>query len=283
MLSKYKNFIRIFFLGLIVVSVVYFSMQNKTKEPQKVEIIQPKNEEIIKEYPFRKYLHVKKFYTNLAKSAVDIGLKYNIPPGALLAIAGVESGYGNGYVARITGNILSLGAQKGDKELPALYLPNIKNFPSKVLYSPEKIKKYKKSELVWKKRPRSHKKDYRPAKIAGTSNELDYFDKHPKEKLEANVRCMEEFARDWIDKDKTHKPFVEAREMLDREVKLHSQEILFDEELNKKFIKMIGGRKNSFNYRKTWPKKVITVMDKTGLVELTKGIYKTKKSSDELW
>ncbi len=283
MLSRYKTFIRIFFLALIVVGVVYFSVRNKTKEPESVELIKPESEEILKVYPYRKYLHVKEFYAPLVEEAINLGLEYNIPPAALLAIAGVESGYGGGYIAKITGNIMSLGANKGEKMLPSLYLPNVKNFPTKVLYSPKEIRKYDKSELVWKKRPKSYKKDYRPSNIAGTAKELDYFDKHPKERLKANIKSMEDFAKSWISLNNSHKPFKDAREFLDREVELHSKDVLFDEELNRRFIKMIGGKKDSFNYRKTWPKKVIMLMDRVGLAELTRSVYKTKKSPEELW
>ena len=75
------------------------------------------------EYSFRKYIHVESFYSDISLDSIEIGVKNNIPPAAMMAIAGLESGYGSGYVAQITGNILSLGAFKGDKELPRLYLP----------------------------------------------------------------------------------------------------------------------------------------------------------------
>jgi len=65
------------------------------------------------QYSIRKYNHVKKFYKEIYKESITAGLKFSVPPAAIMAIAGLESGYGSGYVAQITGNILSLGAYKG--------------------------------------------------------------------------------------------------------------------------------------------------------------------------
>ena len=81
------------------------------------------NSVLANEYSFRKYSHVKNFYQDLTPSALIIAKRYRLPPAALLAISGLESGYNSGYVGQITGNILSLGAYKSDKELPSLYLP----------------------------------------------------------------------------------------------------------------------------------------------------------------
>lgn len=228
-----------------------------------------------KNFSYRKYNHVKEFYKPLIKDTIDIALKYNVPPAALLAIASVESGYGRGYVASITGNILSLGANKNEKMLPPLYLPNIKD-PFKIIYNQKEISKYKKSELVWKKRAKSLKKDYRPSNIAGTTKNLDYFDYHLKEKREANLKNIEEFASKWISTEYKFKVFQEARKLLDKRVKEKGKEILFSKELNVEFINSIGGKKGSFNYRKTWPKKVVQVLNKTGLIKLVKDINENK-------
>jgi len=233
------------------------------------------------EYRYRKYEHVKNFYKPLVHKTIELSLKYNMPPAGILALAGVESGYGRGYVARISGNILSLGTNKGEKELPPLYLPNIKK-PYKIIYNPKEIAKYKKSELRYKKRAKSRKKDYRPAPYAGTSNNLAYFDNHPKERLKANLACIEDFCRVWISSKNRFKVFRKARKDLDEVVKLKGKDALFSEKTSRDFIKDIGGKKNSFNYRKTWPKKVIQVMDNVGLVELIQDI-RAGKSFDEAW
>lgn len=159
-----------------------------------------------KNFSYRKYIHVKKFYSSLVKETVDIALKHNMPPAAILAIASVESGYGRGYVASITGNILSLGANKNDKALPSLYLPNIKN-PYRVIYNSKEIAIFNKDELVWKQRPKSLKKDYRPKGLAGTTTNLDYFDYELEEKKKANLQNIEEFCTLWISYNNRFKSF----------------------------------------------------------------------------
>lgn len=78
-------------------------------------------------------------------------------------------------------------------------------------------------------------------------------------------------------------PFVSAREFLDKEVATHSKNILFSKEVNEKFIKLISGKENSFNYRKTWAPKVIAIMKNTGLIELTYNLHVKKKSFQKLW
>lgn len=237
---------------------------------------------IASDFTYRKYLHVKEFYQGFAKDATKICLDYGVPPAAVLAIAGVESGYGRGYVSRISGNILSLGAKKSDFRLPPLYLPNLKNDPSKILYA-EQISHYKNSELRWKKREASLKKDYRPENIAGTTKELDYFDKHPKQKKEANLQCIRDFVKEWINKNRKYKPYVQARMMLDNAIKKHSKKILFDRNLNIRFLQAISGKKNSFNYRKSWASKVVQVIDNAGLIELTKALHVKKQSFAQVW
>ena len=230
-----------------------------------------------KEYSFRKYEHIKTFYEPILEETINIAIKHNIPPAAILAIASVESGYGRGYVASISGNILSLGSFKSDKELPSLYLPNIIK-PYEVLYNSQKIKSYENQLLSWKQRPKSLKKDYRPLDIAGTTNHLDYFDYNDQDKKRANLDNIKDFCTLWISQKNSHKVFKNAKIFLDLQVKKHGKNILFSQELNEKFIQSIGGKKNSFNFRKSWSKKVIKVLRKTGLVELSK-----KRHSKELF
>jgi len=276
-----KKFFLSFLLFFIVAIFLFFTLMDMFESKKKPKIVVKKSE-VAKIYRYRKYSHVKSFYEGIAEDAVKIGLKYNVPPAALLAIAGVESGYGKGYVAHITGNILSLGAKTNEPELPALYLPNLKNDSSKVLYG-RKIEKYLATQIVWKHRPKSLKKDYRPKNIAGTTRELDFLDRNPKEREEAHKNCMEDFAKVWISTKKKFKPFVEARKILDYEVELNSKEILFDKDLNIKFIYMISGKENSFNYRKTWAPKVVSIMKNTGLLELTYALHVEHKSFEEVW
>ncbi|MDA7816756.1 glucosaminidase domain-containing protein [Sulfurimonas sp.] len=231
---------------------------------------------------FRKYLHVEKFYTEITPCVIDVSLKHNIPPAAVMAIAGLESGYGSGYVAQITGNILSLGAFKGDRELPRLYLPYSKSI-RKVIYDTKDISSFKEDDLVWKKRPKSFKRDYRPTPYAGTNQNLELlkYDKQLRE--EAISHCINDFATRCIVSSSKVKVFREARKWLDKEVTDKDYPILFSEEINKKFIDMIGGKKHSFNFRDTWPKKAKLIMNKVGLVKLTKDIYINKMNFKKAW
>lgn len=232
-------------------------------------------------FRYRKYVHVKKFYKSIAKDALELGRKYNIPPAAILAIAGVESGYGRGYVAQISGNILSLGTGKGEYELPALYLPYVKK-TNETIFLPHKIAKYKKDSLIWKKRPKSLKKDYRDSSVAGSDKNLDYFYKYPNAFSKAKRACMKDFSSKWISKKSNIPVFRESKYWLEKNIQEKGKDILFSSSFNEKFIESIGGKKLSFNYRKSWPIKVKAVMKNAGLVELMKEMN-NKKSFDESW
>ena len=274
----FLSFLLLFIVGIpLVFTFIYLSEQ---KAPVKKVTTEKKISN--KTYRYRKYIHVKNFYKSIAQSTIKLALKYDVPPAAILAMAGVESGYGRGYVARITGNILSLGAKTNEPELPALYLPNLKSDKSKIIYG-DMINKYPKDALEWKKRPKSLKKDYRPKNIAATPNELDFFDKNPQEKNRANLACIEDFVKIWIHKNKKLKPFVKARVMLDEQVKLHTKDILFDRDLNIRFLYMISGKENSFNYRKTWAPKVVKIMENVGLVELVYSLHVEHKNFENIW
>lgn len=231
---------------------------------------------------FRQYSHVRNFYRPITESAIALGIEYKIPPAAVLAIAGLESGFGRGYVARITGNILSLGAMKSDKKLPPLYLPeDIKT--KNVLIDPIVISSKDSSELIWKKRPPSLKKDYRPNGYAGKQTQLEFFKYNPEDYKEARIQNIEDFMTKWISHSNKVKSFKKARVYLDSVYAKDSVSALFSEKVCKEFINRIGGRPYSFNYRKTWPVKVNKVMKKTGLVNLCKNIYIDGKTFDEAW
>jgi len=233
-------------------------------------------------YSFRKYQHVKSFYKDITPKAIDICLEYNLPPAAVLAIAGLESGYGRGYVAQITGNILSLGAFKGDKELPRLYLPYSKSKKT-ILFDPNEIKKHSKSDLSWKKRDKSYKRDYRPYPHAGTTKDLELLLYNATLKCDAHNACLNDFATRWIHKGSRIKAFKDTRIWLDTLVHRKTKQILFNMKTNTLFIEKIGGHPNSFNYRKTWPKKAKLIMKKVGLVELIDDIYNKKMTFEEAW
>jgi hypothetical protein len=234
------------------------------------------------EYKLRKYTNVKEFYQPITKDIIELSLKYNTPPAAILAIAGLESGYGSGYVAQITGNILSLGAGKSEKELPALHLPYCKTDKhKKTLFDPQEQKKCQ--DLIWKKRPKSLKKDYRPKHLAGTIKNLEFFKYNPQAYQKAKLQNIKDFLSKWINKEHKYKPFYESKLWLESKVKKNGENTLFDLDTNIAFINKIGGKKNSFNYRKSWVKKVIYILKNTGLNELSKKIYFQQKSFQKAW
>jgi hypothetical protein len=233
-------------------------------------------------YSYRKYLHVKKFYKEITPIAIEVSKKYNLPAASLLAIAGLESGYGRGYVCQITGNIMSLGAFKSDSELPALTLPYSQS-QQKILFDKNEIQKCLKHDLFYKKHNKSLKKDYRPKQYAGTTHNLELLKYNKKLRNKAHKACLNDFATRWISKKSNIKAFRHAKIWLNDVVKNNTCKILFSMNVNKQFIDKIGGVKNSFNYRKSWPKKVKQVMKKAGLVELVNNIENKHMSFDEAW
>lgn len=234
-----------------------------------------------KKYSLRKYGHVKEFYIGISKEATKICLDNNIPPAALLAIAGLESGWNKGYIGRISGNILSLGTRKGDIELPALYLPTLIK-KNTVVFDSLQIASYKASELNWKMRPESLKKDYRPKPWAGTTNNLAYFKYHPTEKSKAHIANITDFVTVFIGRKSRLKAYRQSRKTMDSLVVVHGKEILLNESTAIQFVHGIGGKVNSYNFRKTWPVKVITILKNAGLVELTTRLHKGE-TFEKIW
>ena len=226
-------------------------------------------------YSLRNYQKVKVFYDLTAEQAVKIGLENNIPPAAILAIAGWESGYGQGYVAQITGNIMSLGARKGEAELPPLKLPrNLKT--DQIMIDIDEAKKMPKDQVVWQQRPPSLKKDYRPKPSAGTSDNLLYFREHPIALKQAYAQVMQDFSSSWISKKSQVPVFFNAAKNMDQLVKNEGKAILLNCKVAKAFVKSIGGQPRSFNTRPAWIKHVYSIMDNAGLCPLTEEMYKGK-------
>jgi len=233
-------------------------------------------------YSFRKYSHVKKFYQEIMPIVLDTCQKYKLPAASVLAIAGLESGYGRGYVAQITGNIMSLGAFKSDLELPALILPYSKS-KQQILFDPKQIKKHHQNDLIYKKRKKSLKKDYRPLPYAGTIDKLALLKYNKNLRQKAYKACFNDFAKKWISKTSNIKAFRNARSWLNSLITKNGTKILFSMSANKGFIDRVGSIKNSFNYRKTWPKKAKIIMKKTGLVTLVDDIKNKHMSFNQAW
>lgn len=235
-----------------------------------------------KKYKYRKYNHVKRLYKRISEPVIKLCIKHKVPPAAVLSIISLESGWGQGYIGKITGNFLSLNAFGRDAELPALKMPkHIKT--NKIIIDKTKLAKYSENQIVWQNRPSSLKKDYRPKNIAGTSNNLDYFIKNPEELTKANLKNVEDFVTRFISYTSKIKAYNQARQLLDNQIAQHGINILFDTELNIKFINTIGGKPNSFNYRKTWPKKVTNILIHVGAIDLTKKLYLNNFTFNEAW
>ncbi len=224
-------------------------------------------------YRLRKYTHVKKLYQRLAAPVTKLCLQHKVPPGAVLSILSLESGWGRGYVGQITGNFLSLNAVGKDAELPALYLPSKNEKPSEVLFDSVEISRIPPNKITWKLRPASLKKDYRPSPYAGTGKNLAYFKNHPDRFTRANLKNVEDFVQRFISSKSSIAAYKEARLYLETAISKHGIAILFDQELNEKFINTIGGRPNSYNYRETWPKKVISIMEGVGAIDLCQKLH----------
>lgn len=224
-------------------------------------------------YSLRKYAHVKGFYEKIAKEATQICIDNNVPPAAILSIAALESGWNKGYIGRISGNILSLNSINKNRQLPKLYLPTLKS-ENKVLFDSLEIKRYAKDDLIWKDRPASYKKDYRPYPWKGTPYNLAYFKYNPTEKKKAHLKNISDFVSSFIGRNSKIKAYREARKQMDSLVAIHGKKILLDKTTAYQFIDAIGGKPNSFNYRDTWPIKIKNLIQKAGLVSLTTQLHK---------
>jgi hypothetical protein len=102
---------------------------------------------------------------------------------------------------------------------------------------------------------------------------LSYFKYHPKEKSIAQIANIKDFVTVFISRKSRIKAYRDARKKMDDLVAKYGKEILLEEKTAIQFIYGIGGKKNSYNFRETWPKKVIYIIKKAGLVELTKKLH----------
>lgn len=265
----YMNFIK---LKLLLIVTVFFSLGFNT-------VPEADNNP---SYRYRKYNHVKKFYQRLAAPVTELCVEHKVPPAIILSILSLESGWGKGYVGQITGNFLSLNATKSETELPALRMPKCLK-TGKIIVDSKHLSKMKSTDYVWQNRPSSLKKDYRPKGMAGTKQNLDYFLQHPEELTKANLKNVKDFVSRFISKSSRIKAYREARALLDTEIAKHGIDVLFTDELNEKFVYTIGGKPNSYNSRKTWPKKVMSIYRNVGANQLTQQIYLEQKSFEGAW
>jgi len=240
------------------------------------------NAQYAKKYRYRKYSHVKSFYQRLSKPVTDLCITHRVPPGIVLSILALESGWGQGYVGQITGNFLSLNAIKKEAELPALKMPKNKKTKKYIINTQELINTPEEL-IVWQKRPASLKKDYRPEHIAGTKTNLDYFLTHPHELTSANLDNVRDFVTRFISSKSSIRAYREARALLDKAIAKKGIEVLFDDELNRKFVYTIGGKPNSYNFRATWPVKVLNIYKNVGANVLAEQLYIQHLDFKEAW
>ncbi|EKD27549.1 MAG: hypothetical protein ACD_79C00677G0002 [uncultured bacterium] len=208
---------------------------------------------------------VGNFFEDLTPLVLNESLKKGCPPGAIIAIAAHESGYGTGYIGCVTGNILSLSARKNEIMLPSLNLPITKN--KDIVIDNEQIRNMLASghpiKLV--QRPPSFKKDYRPSDIAGTDAQLDYFLHHPDLRFKAWESNIKDLLYDRILSDSTIPAYKETAELCKRIYDSKSLKRLLSGETSKRFISLIGGKPNSYNSREEWRDKILNMIDNLGL------------------
>lgn len=272
---------RILFFIFSIALASCFSKENKNETLEKQPHINITKDTFQKKYTLRKYGHVKKFYNRLAPEVTKICIENRVPPGVILSILALESGWGKGYVGQITGNFLSLNAYGKQAELPSLFLPTYKKTGA-VLFDPIEIKTIDSSELVWKKRPPSLKRDYRPSPYAGSTENLDYFKNNPDKLTQANLQNVKDFVNRFITYKSSIAAYRNARKLLDNAIAKNGIDILFDPKLNTNFIHTIGGKPNSYNPYESWPKKVIKIMNSVGTIELAKKLHQ-KSTFNEAW
>jgi hypothetical protein len=70
---------------------------------------------------------------------------------------------------------------------------------------------------------------------------------------------------------------------MDSLLQIHGKEILLEDATAAKFTHEIDGILNSFNFRKTWPKKVVNIIEKAGLSKLTRHIYSNHTKFRDVW
>ncbi len=300
---------RLYYFCLLIITLAFVSCQNPTKLHHKTSKKKPADSIAIKsasidsiqtslaiakpkkspiknsegpKYSLRKYKNVTKFYARIANKATHLCMEKNIPPAAILAIAGLESGWNQGYISKITGNILSLGTRKGDHQLPALRLPQLVS-KKKILFDSLEILKYSSEELIWETRPPCLKKDYRPLPYAGTQHNLAYFKHNPEKESQAHIQNLNDFMTHFISRKSKIPSYRNARKLMDTMVAEHGKDVLLQDSTAFLFINEIGGKPYSFNYRKSWPKKVNNIIKKAGLAELSQQLYTDKSEFQNVW
>ena len=221
----------------------------------------------------RRFPWVMEFYRELTPIAVEEAMRTGIPAPAIMAIAGHESGFGRGYVARVSGNILSLGARGSDVVLPPLTV--LENGRGEILLEFDRTTRQQSipSGYRWVKKPPSYKKDYRPPGICGTDGGFDYFIKNPAERLAAWRKNVRDFAEGRINEDSPVEAYRRAYQFARKMKNSHSRSYVFSERRAMEFIRLVGGHPQSFNSNPEWPDRVISLLRRAHLSEIAEDYY----------
>ncbi len=216
----------------------------------------------------RRFPRVIEFYRELTPIAVGESIRTGVPASAIMAIAGHESGFGRGYVAQVSGNILSLGARGSEVVLPSLTV--LENSGGKILLEFDRTAQQGSipSGYGWVKKPPSYKKDYRPPGICGTDGDFDYFIENPAERLAAWKKNVRDFAEGRIKEDSPIKAYRRAYQFAQKLKNSHHRNYVLSEQAAMDFIRLVGGYSRSFNSNPEWPDKVISVLKRAHLSEI---------------
>ena len=274
-----KISILVFFVFILLI-ILFITFQKTSRK--RTGIITPSIElkqEEIKSYEFDQLiLHMRKEgYSHWEKKEIVSFIKgctpilltesfeKGAPPGAILAIACLESGFGKSYVSRVSGNILSLNAMETEKALPPLQLPVLGH--NDYIIDNQRLKKILATgnEIKVVKRPPSLKKDYRPTEIAGGFMDLDYFLYHPEEKEAAWQNNIKDLLYNRISENSSYTAYREAHTFCMRVKTNKSITLLFSNKTSTHFLFLIGGRPQSYNSNFSWRQKTQNLVYSLGL------------------
>ena len=208
---------------------------------------------------------VVKFLKNCTPIILSECLEKGAPPGAILSMACLESGFGKSYVSSVTGNILSLNALETDTPLPSLQLPVLGS--NDYIIDNQRLKKMLATgnEIKVVKRPASLKKDYRPKQIAGDFTELDYFIYHPEEKAAAWQNNIKDLLYNRISEKSSYPAYKETNALCMRIKTNKSITLLLSNKTATHFLSLIGGKPLSFNANFSWQQKTQALVYSLGL------------------
>ncbi|MBN2143699.1 MAG: glucosaminidase domain-containing protein, partial [Candidatus Aureabacteria bacterium] len=221
------------------------------------------------------------FIRDLTPIVMRESLKTGAPPAAILSIACLESGFGAGYIAGISGNILSLNAKQNETMLPPLTVYVYKN---KIIFNKIKLKEVLSvgKPLEIQLRPASLKKDYRMEGFGGGTTHLDYFIHHPQQRYLAWEKNIQDLLYDRLNPKSKNIPYLESYRFCQELKNSGRLDALLADSSAIKFLYLIGGRPLSFNPREEWRTKTEKLVVTFGFNQFLKLYLNTFKDSYDL-